>query len=114
MGIGVATHGVWPRALPQRWRERPAAPAAVCADRRRHRAEPARTVVGLVLWLAPFALAFLLAVRTNEPPGAIAAFAVVAAIGLWSGLGLVAGLPLDAVTWLGFGLAAAAAARTLA
>jgi hypothetical protein len=31
------------------------------------------------------------------------------AAGTWNGLGLVAGIPLDAVTWLAFGLAAAGA-----
>ena len=68
-------------------------------------------VVGLVLWLAPFALALLLALRANAPPGAVAAFAILAAMGIWGGQGLVAGIPLDAVTWLGFGLAATAAAE---
>jgi O-antigen ligase len=33
------------------------------------------------------------------------------AAGVWNGLGLVAGIPLDAVTWLSFGLVATAAAR---
>jgi O-antigen ligase len=68
-------------------------------------------VVGLVLWLAPFALALLLALHANAPPGAVAAFAILAAMGIWGGQGLVAGIPLDAVTWLGFGLAATAAAE---
>jgi len=68
-------------------------------------------LVGLVLWLAPFALALLLALRANAPPGAVAVFAILAATGIWGGQGLVAGIPLDAVTWLGFGLAAAAAAQ---
>jgi O-antigen ligase len=68
-------------------------------------------LVGLVLWLAPFALALLLALRANAPPGAVAAFTILAAMGVWGGQGLVAGIPLDAVTWLGFGLAATAAAE---
>jgi hypothetical protein len=38
-------------------------------------------------------------------------FALLSAMGIWGGQGLVAGIPLDAVTWLGFGLAAAAAAQ---
>ena len=32
--------------------------------------------------------------------------------GAWNGLGLVAGIPLDALTWLGVGLVGAAAAWT--
>jgi hypothetical protein len=68
-------------------------------------------LVGLVLWLAPFALALVLALRANAPPGAVAVFAILAAMGIWGGQGLVAGIPLDAVTWLGFGLAATAAAQ---
>ena len=68
-------------------------------------------IVGVVLWLAPFALAVVLALRANAPPGAVAAFAVLAAMGVWLGQGLVAGIPLDALTWLGFGLAATAAAQ---
>jgi O-Antigen ligase len=65
--------------------------------------------IGFVLWLLPFATALVLAFRASGPLGAVASFVVVAAAGLWAGQGLVAGLPLDAVTWLGFGLAATAA-----
>ena len=67
-------------------------------------------VIGLLLWLTPFGLALFIALRADRPPGAIAAFAVLAALGSWIGQGLVAGLPLDAVTWLAFGLTATAAA----
>jgi hypothetical protein len=41
----------------------------------------------------------------------VAAFIVLAALGIWLGQGLVAGIPLDALMWLGFGLAATAAAQ---
>jgi hypothetical protein len=68
-------------------------------------------LIGLVLWLAPFALALVLAFRANAPPGAVAVFAILAAMGIWGGQGLVAGIPLDAATWLGLGLAATSAAR---
>jgi O-antigen ligase len=68
-------------------------------------------LIGLVLWLAPFAIALVLAFRANAPPGVVAAFAVLSAMGIWGAQGLVAGIPLDAVTWLGFGLAATAAAQ---
>jgi hypothetical protein len=68
-------------------------------------------LIGLVLWLAPFAIALILALRAHAPPCGVATFAVLAAMGIWLGQGLVAGIPLDAVTWLGFGLAATAAAQ---
>jgi uncharacterized protein YbdZ (MbtH family) len=68
-------------------------------------------LIGLVLWLVPFAVALVLALGANAPPGAVATFTVLAAMGVWVGQGLVAGIPLDAVTWLGFGLAATAAAQ---
>jgi O-Antigen ligase len=68
-------------------------------------------LVGLVLWLAPFALALVLALRANGPPGGVAVFTILAAMGIWGGQGLVAGIPLDAATWLGLGLGATAAAR---
>ena len=68
-------------------------------------------LVGLVLWLAPFAVGLVLALRANAPPGAVAAFALLAAMGIWGAQGLVAGIPLDAVTWLAVGLAATAAAQ---
>jgi hypothetical protein len=64
-----------------------------------------------VLWLAPFALALVLALRANAPPGAVAAFTILAVMGLWGAQGLVAGIPLDAATWLAFGLAATAVAQ---
>lgn len=68
-------------------------------------------IVGVVLWLAPFVLALFLALGANAPPGAVATFVVLAAMGVWIGQGIVAGVPLDAATWLGFGLAATAAAQ---
>ena len=68
-------------------------------------------LIGFLLWLAPFVLALLLALRADAPPGAVAAFAVLSAMGIWAGQGFVAGIPLDAVMWLGFGLAATAAAQ---
>ncbi len=68
-------------------------------------------VVGLLLWLAPFVLGIVLALRANIPPGAVAAFALLTAMGIWAAQGLVAGLPLDTVTWLGLGFAATAAAN---
>jgi O-antigen ligase len=68
-------------------------------------------LIGLLLWLAPFALGLVLAFRANAPPGAVAALTILSAMGIWGGQGLVAGIPLDAATWLGFGLAATAVAQ---
>jgi hypothetical protein len=68
-------------------------------------------LVGLLAWLAPFAIAVVIALRANAPPGAVAVFTLLAAMGLWIAQGLVAGIPLDAAMWLGFGLAATAAAQ---
>jgi hypothetical protein len=68
-------------------------------------------LIGAVLWLVPFVVALMLALGANAPPGAVAAFTVLAAMGIWLGQGLVAGIPLDATMWLGFGLAATAAAQ---
>jgi hypothetical protein len=67
--------------------------------------------IGLVLWLLPFVLSLLLALRANAPPGAVATFAILAAMGIWIGQGVVAGIPLDAATWIAFGLAATAMAQ---
>ena len=67
--------------------------------------------VGVLAWLAPFAIALVLALRANAPPGAVAVFVLLAAMGIWIAQGLVAGIPLDAAMWLGFGLAATAAAQ---
>jgi O-Antigen ligase len=68
-------------------------------------------LLGLVLWLAPFILALVLALGANAPPGAVAAFSILSAMGIWGGQGLVAGIPLDAATWLALGLGATAAAE---
>jgi O-Antigen ligase len=68
-------------------------------------------LIGLGLWLTPFVLALFLALGANAPPGAVSAFAILAAMGIWGGQGLVAGIPLDAMTWLALGLGATAAAE---
>jgi hypothetical protein len=53
----------------------------------------------------------------RAPPGAVVVTTagllwLLVAAGVWNGLGLVAGIPLDALTWLGVGLIGAAAAWT--
>src|SRR6266540_5332698 len=45
-------------------------------------------VIGLAFWLVPFALALILALRANAPPGAVAVFVILAAMGIWLGQGL--------------------------
>jgi hypothetical protein len=67
--------------------------------------------IGLALLLAPFVISLVFAFRANAPPCTVATFVVLAAAGIWLGQGIVAGIPLDALTWLGFGLAATAAAQ---
>ena len=65
-------------------------------------------VVGLILWVAVFVTAAWTAVRGLMAPHALyALLAIAALVWLWTAQGFVAGIPLDALTWLVFGLAAA-------
>ena len=65
-------------------------------------------VLGLVLFLAALLLPVGLALRRGVRPLAVAAAAVVlVTAGVWNGLGLVAGIPTDALTWIGVGAALA-------
>jgi O-antigen ligase len=68
-------------------------------------------IVGLVLLAALVAAALAVALPSalRAPPETAFAvtlglFALVLALGMWSALGLVAGIPLDALTWLALGL----------
>ena len=64
-------------------------------------------VLGLLLWAGVFVAAALTAARALAQPHALYALLLVAAlVWLWTAQGYVAGIPLDALTWLGFGLAA--------
>jgi O-antigen ligase len=64
-------------------------------------------VVGLLLLGAVFVSALWLATRRLGSTGAVVAGLWTLAVGgLWIAQGIVAGLPLDALTWLAFGLAA--------
>jgi O-antigen ligase len=67
-------------------------------------------VVGLGLWAGVFAAGAWLAARTAIALGSTyalyALLAVAVLAGLWAGQSFVAGIPLDAFTWLAFGLAA--------
>jgi O-antigen ligase len=74
-------------------------------------------VIGLVLFLGVFGAGLWTAGRAalRAPPeaGALATVAgawLLVAMGVWTALGLVAGIPTDGLTWLGLGLAATAAA----
>jgi hypothetical protein len=64
-------------------------------------------VVGLAALLAVFAAGLALAVRARSLAGTIAAGWLVLVLWLWTAQGFVAGIPLDALTWLALGLAAA-------
>ena len=74
-------------------------------------------VVGLALWVAVFAAAAWLAFRAALARGWRPALLALAGIGLllwlWTAQGFVAGIPLDALTWLTFGLAATSSVREL-
>jgi hypothetical protein len=69
-------------------------------------------VVGFGLLVATFAIGILLALRA--PPGAallglMVGGALLTTLGSWNQVGLIVGLPIDALTWMGFGLAVVAA-----
>jgi O-antigen ligase len=62
-------------------------------------------VVGLVLWLAIFAAALWVALRARaSAAGAVAIGWLLVAAAVWTARGILAGLPLDALTWLAVGL----------
>jgi hypothetical protein len=68
-------------------------------------------IVGFALGVGTFVAGLVTAVRV--PPrylffGLVAAGWIFVAAGTWNAVGIVAGVPLQAVTWLGFGLAAVA------
>jgi O-antigen ligase len=63
-------------------------------------------IVGLVLWVAVFASAARLAARNASAVGIYALMGTLLLAWLWTAQGYVAGIPLDALTWLTFGLAA--------
>jgi hypothetical protein len=63
-------------------------------------------VVGLVLWVGAFVSAAWLALRNDSALGIYALMSTLLLAWLWTAQGYVAGIPLDALTWLTFGLAA--------
>jgi O-antigen ligase len=66
-------------------------------------------VVGLAAFLALFLVPLRVAWRSGVR-GAVPMLWLLVAMGVWLGIGLVAGIPLVGLTWLSIGLAAAAAA----
>jgi hypothetical protein len=67
-------------------------------------------LVGFALGIATFVTALVVALRARTYAlllKLVAAGWILVAAGTWIGEGIVAGIPLQAVTWLGFGLAAA-------
>jgi hypothetical protein len=73
-------------------------------------------VVGFLLAVGTFAAGLVLALRAPTPIaflGVVAAGFILVAAGTWNAAGIVAGIPLQAVTWLGLGLAACVAAGGL-
>jgi O-antigen ligase len=68
-------------------------------------------VVGFALWTAVFAAAVWVALKAwravRSPAGVVALLWICLLVWLWTAEGFVAGIPLDALTWLAFGLAAA-------
>jgi hypothetical protein len=76
-------------------------------------------IVGFLLFVGLFASGLVVAGKQalqasaeNAGPALVSVVWILGAMGIWSAVGLIAGIPLDALTWLGLGLAAAAAAGT--
>jgi hypothetical protein len=70
-------------------------------------------IAGLALGVAAFVVGVVTALRAQPRYvlfGLVAAGWILVAAGTWNAVGIVAGVPLQAVTWLGFGLAAVAGA----
>jgi O-antigen ligase len=67
-------------------------------------------VIGLALWAAIFGTAAWLALRAARAAGTTTALLgllwTALLVWLWTAQGFIAGIPLDAVTWLAFGFAA--------
>lgn len=92
------------------------APLAFPAPERRHGVQNAYVqaladlgIVGLALLLAVFAAGVALALRGTTEARLLGLLWLLLAAGLWTAQGLVAGIPLAALTWLALGLTAARA-----
>jgi O-Antigen ligase len=70
-------------------------------------------VIGLLAFLGAVAVPLLVALRHGAGDERVAGIAVaLVAVGVWNGIGLVAGIPLDALTWLAVGTALASTVAT--
>ena len=70
-------------------------------------------VLGPLLFLAAALTPVALALRRGSRPAAVAGGALMLlALGVWNGFGIVAGIPLDALTWLAAGICLASLAGT--
>jgi hypothetical protein len=68
-------------------------------------------VIGFVLGVATFLTGIVIALRQARQPSFVALSAaglILVAAGAWNAVGIIAGIPMDAVTWIGFGLAGVA------
>jgi len=65
-------------------------------------------IVGLALAVGTFAAGLALAARARGRTALVAAGWILVAVGTWNGVGIVAGIPLQALTWIAFGLAVVA------
>jgi len=77
-------------------------------------------VIGLALLLATFGAGLVLAARTalrspleSGGPALVALVTLLTLMGIWTALGIVAGIPTDAATWLALGIAALPAAELI-
>ena len=67
--------------------------------------------VGFLLLVSVFALGAWLAIRARTAFTTVGLLWIAVVAGVWAALGIVAGIPLDALTWMALGLAAIPRAR---
>ena len=70
-------------------------------------------VIGFLMLAAVFVLGAWLAARARTAFTTVGLLWIAVVAGVWSALGIVAGIPLDALTWIAFGLAATPVAERI-
>jgi O-antigen ligase len=65
-------------------------------------------LVGLALAIGTVLAGLALAVRASGRTALVAGGWILVAVGTWNGVGIVAGIPLQALTWMALGLAVVA------